>query len=153
MKNSVLPLALLVALGGCVGPRGASPARYVLKNPPAEEVFAGRKSPLQQGQSISAAIGQIQASCQEIRDIKTHNGRCVVTEYGHYLQIVFDERDYRRNVSLKLYPAGTPGFEACTPTWVVLDKKTALEHRWFYGDQCPLSADGMWQILKKLYDL
>ena len=154
MKCAIFALVLGVALAGCKAPPGATPGRYVLKDARYYLDTTCRKPSLEEVKDVvSSALRRIQLYCQDVEDIRTNKGRCVVAQDGLEFRIVFDERDYRKNVHLKVHPMDAPGIEASVPTWVVLDKTTAFEHRWFYGDRCPVSQDRMRQILMRLYGL
>ena len=93
----------------------------------------------------------MQAYFQSMDDIKRNHGRCVVAENGMSLEIIFDDKDYRKNITLKVSAVYSLGVEATTPRWEILDTKTSLEHRWFYGDLCPVAEDRMWKLVNGLY--
>ena len=146
-------LYVLVPLAGCTSPGDVSPARYLLKSPFWMERPAHWNDPLQETDAIRADLNRIKARCQDMEDIQRHQGRCVIEEGRASFQITFDDRDFRKNVTLHVYPVDVPGAEQMAPFWVVVDKKSYCEHRWFYGGLCLVTEDQMWKIIKDLYRL
>jgi hypothetical protein len=155
MKTVLLLFVVPILLSGCKSIQKTSPGRYTLLNPVSQQVFEVKPTE-QERKDVLAVLRQMKAHFEILDDVKRNKGRCVLDEQNKQdlcLEIIFDERDWEKNIKLKVRAPYSPGYEQVSPEWTVLDTKSNRAHLWFYGSLCPISNKRMWEILSGIYSL
>jgi len=155
MKKLILLFVIPILLSGCKSIQNTSPRRYVLLNPVSQQVFEVKPTE-QERKNDLVVLRQMKAHFEALDDVKRNKGLCVLDEEDKEdlcLEIIFDERDWEKNIKLKIRTPYSPGNEAVSPEWTVLDTKSNRVHKWFYDSHCPISSKRMWKILSEIYSL
>ena len=155
MKKLMLIFIVPLLLSGCKSIQDASPGRYTLLNPVAEQEIKAKPAK-QQRKEVLAVLRQMKAHFEALDDVKRNKGVCVLDEENRQdlcLEILFDERDWQKNIKLKICAPYAPIIEQVSPQWSILDMESNRVHRWFYDPLCPISRERMWAILKGIYIL
>ena len=142
-------------LSGCKSIQDTSPRRYTVLNPVAEQEFRAKPAEQERKEDL-AILRQMKAHFEALNDVKRNKGVCVLDEENRQdlcLEIIFDERDWQKNIKLKIRAPYSPINEQVSPEWTMLDMESNRVHRWFYDPLCPISGERMWEILKGIYSL